>query len=118
MSNLKFLLLSILIFNISFLDASSRVSFSRPGNMMRIPSGNISSVSKILNINISYEWLSKSQGNSNFSINSISNSGSIFGVSFVSPADPINSSEIGLHFQKNMTSRCTLTFCRITILKN
>jgi len=102
MSNLKFLLLSILIFNISFLDASSRVSFSRPGNMMRIPSGNISSVSKILNINISYEWLSKSQGNSNFSINSISNSGSIFGVSFVSPADPINSSEIGLHFQKNM----------------
>ena len=102
MINSKFLVLFIIFFNCTFINANSRVSFSRPGNMMRIPSGNISPTSKILNINFSYEWLSKSKGNSNVSINSITNAGSVYGISFGSPANPSNSSEIGFHFQKNI----------------
>ena len=98
----KFLFVLILINNICFLGANSRVSFSRPGNMIRIPSVNYSASSKLLNINLSHEILSSNQANSGFSINAESKSGHQYGISFVRPADPSNSFEIGFHFQTNM----------------
>ena len=100
----KFLFVLIFFYNLAFVEANSRVSFSRPGDMIRIPSVNHSTASRLININLSYEFLSinNHQGNSNFSINSISKSGYQYGISFVKPENPANSSEIAFHFQTNM----------------
>ena len=100
----KFLFVLIFFYNLDFVEANSRVSFSRPGDMIRIPSVNHSISRNLLSINFSYELLSinNHQGNSNFSINSISKSGYQYGVSFVKPENPTNSSELGFHFQTNM----------------
>ena len=69
---------------------------------MRIPSVDHSLSRKFLSINISHESLSKTQGNSNFSINSINKYGSQYGISIANLADPENSTELGFHYQKNM----------------
>ena len=69
---------------------------------MRIPSVDHSLSRKFLSINISHESLSTTQGNSNFSINSVNKYGAQYGISIASPADPANSTELGLHYQKNM----------------
>ena len=100
----KFLFVLIFFYNLGFVEANSRVSFSRPGDIIRIPSVNHSISRKLLSVNFSYELLSinNHQGNSNFSINSISKSGYQYGVSFVKPENPTNSSELGFHFQTNM----------------
>ena len=98
-------LLFVLIFfvNFGFVEANSRVSFSRPGDMMRIPSVEHSALRRLLTINLSYEFLSSSQGNSNFSINLPKRkSGYQYGISFVKPENPANSFELGFHLQKNI----------------
>ena len=69
---------------------------------MRIPSVDYSLSRKFLNINFSHESLSSKQGNSNVSITNISKSGAQYGISFATPANPNNSSELGFHYQKNI----------------
>ena len=98
----KFLFVLILFYNICFLDASSRISFSRPGDMMRIPSVDHFASRKLLTINLSYEFLSSEQGNSNLSINTLSKSGYQYGLSFLRPANTVDSFELGFHFQTNV----------------
>ena len=98
----KFLFVLIFFYNFGVLEANSRVSFSRPGDMIRIPSVNHYQSRRLLNINLSYELLSSSQGNSSFSINTLSKSGYQYGISLVQPENPANSIELGFHFQKNM----------------
>ena len=48
MSQIKNKFLLILFFNICFINASTRVSFSRPGEMMRIPGVDYSISRKLL----------------------------------------------------------------------
>ena len=98
----KFLFVLIIFHSTVFVQASSRVSFSRPGEMIRIPSVDHSVSRKLLNINLSHEFLSSSQGNSSVSIHSLGKSGYQYGMSFVKPENPVNSIEMGFHFQKNM----------------
>ena len=94
--------LIILFFNLHLLHGSSRVSFSRPGEMMRIPSVDHSIAEKYITINISNEFLSSYQQNSSFSMNTISKSGYHYGLSYVKPVSPSNSVEMGFHVQKNI----------------
>ena len=96
------LFLITLLFYISFLQAGSRVSFSRPGQMMRIPSVDHSIAKKFISINIANEFFSSYQQNSSFSISTISKSGYYYGISYVKPENPSNSTEIGFHIQKNI----------------
>ena len=98
----KFLFVLIFFYNIDFVEANSRVSFSRPGEMIRIPGVGHSILRNLFNINLSYELLSSTQGNSNLSINTIGKSGYQYGISFVRPESPANSIEMGFHFQKNV----------------
>ena len=83
-------------------EANSRVAFSRPGSMMRIPNGNISMYKNLFVLGVSSEILSSSQSSSAFSINSMSKPGYQYGISFVKPVYPTNSIELGFHLQKNM----------------
>ena len=62
------ILICLLFFNTDLLLGSSRISFSRPGNMMRIPSIDHSITKKFININITNEFFSSYQQNSSFSI--------------------------------------------------
>ena len=100
----KFLFVLIFCYNICLLEANSRVSFSRLGDMIRIPSVDHSTYNKLLTINSSYEFLSlgQGQGNFGFSINTMSKSGLQYGISFVRPENPSNSIELGFHFQKHV----------------
>ena len=100
MFQIKLFFIFVIFYNFCF--ASTRVSFSRPGEMMRIPSIDYSLSRKFLNINFSHESLSSKQGNSNVSITSISKSGAQYGISFATPANPNNSSELGFHYQKKI----------------
>ena len=84
------------------MEANSRVAFSRPGNMMRIPSKDQTMPHKLLSLNLSAGILSSSQYNSAFSISTFSKTGYEYGVSFVKPINPANSIELGFHLQKNM----------------
>ena len=103
----KFLFVLIFVCNIGFVEANSRVSFSRLGDMIRIPSVDYSALKNLLTINLSYEILSpyKRQGNGGFSINTISKSRLQYGISFVKPENPANSIELGFHFQKNINQQ-------------
>ena len=95
----------ILFFNlclICYSNASSRIAFTRPNKMMRVPSVDYSLSRKLLNINIIHESLSKKQGNFGFSLNTFNKHGSQFGISLSSPANPKNATEFGLHYQKNI----------------
>ena len=83
-------------------DANSRVAFSRPGNMIRIPNVDNSMYKNLFSLDVSSEILSSSQNSSAFSVNTLSKSGYQYGVSFVKPVYPINSVELGFHLQKNM----------------
>ena len=102
MYNPKYYFPLILFILAGMLEASSRVAFSRPGNMMRIPSVDQSMSKNLLSVNISSEILSSSQNNSAFSVSSLAASGYYYGVSFVKPVNPANSVEVGFHLQRKM----------------
>jgi len=84
------------------IEANSRVAFSRPGNMMRVPNVDTNMYKNLLGVNVSSEYLSSSQSSSAFSVNTIGKSGYLYGLSFVRPVNPANSGELGFHLQKNM----------------
>ena len=98
----KFLFVLIFFFNIGFVEANSRIAFSRQGDMLRIPSVDYSTLSKLLTINLSYGLLSSFQGNSSISINATNKGGYQYCISIVKPEKPANSVELGLHLQKNI----------------
>ena len=98
----KFLFVLIFLYNIDFIDAASRVPFSRPGDMLRIPSVDYSMHYKLLRLNFSSEILSSSQNNTAFSVSALSKTGYKYGVSFVKPVESAKSAELGFHFQKNL----------------
>ena len=70
--------------------------------MMRIPSMDNSMYKNLLTLNLSSEVLSSSQSSSAFSVNTMSTSGFLYGISFVKPVNPANSVELGFHLQKNL----------------
>ena len=98
----KFLFALIFLFNIDFIEAASRVPFSRPGDMLRIPSMDYSMHYKLLRLNFSSEILSSFQNNTSFSISALSKTGYKYGVSFVKPVERAKSAELGFHLQKNL----------------
>ena len=102
MSKAKNLIPLIIILLAGVIEANSRVAFSRPGNMMRVPSVDSDMYKNLLAVNVSSEYLSSSQRSSAFSVNTLAKSGYLYGISFVKPVKPENSAELGFHLQKNM----------------
>ena len=102
MSKTKKLIPLIIIFLAGVIEANSRVAFSRPGNMIRVPNVDSDMYKNLLAVNVSSEYLSSSQSSSAFSVNTLAKSGYLYGISFVKPINPENSSELGFHLQKNM----------------
>ena len=102
MPRAKFLIPLTFILLAGAIDANSRVAFSRPGNMMRVPNVDINMYKNLLAVNVSSEYLSSSQSSSAFSVNTLGKSGYLYGLSFVKPVNPANSGELGFHLQKNM----------------
>ncbi len=102
MSKTKFLIPLIIILLVGVIEANSRVAFSRPGNMIRVPNVDSDLYKNLLAVNVSSEYLSSSQSSSAFSVNILAKSGYLYGISFVKPVNPANSAEIGFHLQKNM----------------
>ena len=103
-------LISILIL-INCLLANSRVSFSRPGNMMRTPNYafnhenpyffSLSVSSEIINFSNDYEsQYGKSSNAAAFKMQT--ESGYTFGITAGNIMDPENVAEIGFHFQKSI----------------
>ena len=108
--NLLFLLVSI-VFIGSTISANSRVAFSRPGNMMRIPDYafyhespyffSISISSEI--VNFSNEHISNYGKSSNTAaIKMQTEGGFTFGLTAGNIIDPSNVGEFGFHFQKSI----------------
>ena len=102
MSKAKNLIPLIIILLAGVIEANSRVAFSRPGNMMRVPSVDSDMYKNLLAVNVSSEYLSSSQRSSAFSVNTLAKYGYLYGISFVKPVNPANSAELGFHLQKNM----------------
>ena len=102
MSKTKNLIPLIIILLAGVIEANSRVAFSRPGNMMRVPNVDSDMYKNLLAVNVSSEYLSSSQSSSAFSVNTLAKSGYLYGISFVKPVNPANSAELGFHLQKNM----------------
>ena len=102
MSKTKNLIPLIIILLAGVIEANSRVAFSRPGNMIRVPNVDSDMYKNLLAVNVSSEYLSSSQSSSAFSVNTLAKSGYLYGISFVKPINPENSSELGFHLQKNM----------------
>ena len=102
MSKTKNLIPLIIILLAGVIEANSRVAFSRPGNMIRIPNVENDRYKNLLAVNVSSEYLSSSQRSSAFSVNTLTKSGYLYGISFVRHVKPANSGELGFHLQKNM----------------
>ena len=102
MSKTKNLIPLIIILLAGVIEANSRVAFSRPGNMIRVPNVDSDMYKNLLAVNVSSEYLSSSQSSSAFSVNTLARSGYLYGISFVKPVNPANSAELGFHLQKNM----------------
>ena len=102
MSKTKNLIPLIIILLVGVIEANSRVAFSRPGNMIRVPNVDSDMYKNLLAVNVSSEYLSSSQSSSAFSVNTLAKSGYLYGISFVKPVNPANSAELGFHLQKNM----------------
>ena len=84
------------------IEANSRVAFSRPGNMLRIPNVDNSMYKNLVTLDVSSEILSSTQNSLAFSVKSMNKSGYQYGLSFVNPVEATNSVELGFHLQKNI----------------
>ena len=108
-NNYKQLLISLFILTVMFnmVNANSRVAFSRPGNMMRIPSYAFNHENPyFFSIGISSEIINFSDGISNYgkssnsaSIKMQTNTGFTFGLTAGNIIDTSNVGEIGFHIQ-------------------
>ena len=102
MSRYKFLIPLIFFLLDGMTEASSRVAFSRPGNMMRIPNVDNSMYKSLVTLDMSSEILSSTQNSFAFSVKSMNKSGYQYGLSFVKLVETANSVELGFHLQKNI----------------
>ena len=102
MSKQKFLIPLVFFLLFGMTEANSRVAFSRPGNMMRIPNVYNSMYRNLLTVDVSSEILSSTQNSFAFSVKTMSKSGYQYGLSFVKPVELANSVELGFHLQKNV----------------
>ena len=102
MSRYKFLIPLIFFLLDGMTEASSRVAFSRPGNMVRIPNVDNSMYKSLVTLDMSSEILSSTQNSFAFSVKSMNKSGYQYGLSFVKPVETANSVELGFHLQKNI----------------
>ena len=102
MPRYKFLIPLIFFLLAGTTEASSRVAFSRPGSMMRIPNVDNSMYRSLLTLDVSSEILSSTQNSFAFSVKTMSKSGYQYGLSFVKPVEATNSVELGFHLQKNI----------------
>ena len=102
MSRQKFLIPLIFFLLVGMIEANSRVAFSRPGNMMRIPNMDNALYRNLFVFDVSSEILSSNQNSSAFSVKTMSKSGYQYGLSIVKPVEPSNSVELGFHLQKNI----------------
>ena len=102
MSRFRFSLPLIILFLAGMSEANSRVAFSRPGSMMRIPNVDNTMYNNLFALNVSSELLSSSQNSSAFSVNTMDKSGYQYGFSLVKPVYSTNSVELGFHLQKNI----------------
>ena len=102
MSKIQFLFIIPFITLFGDLNASSRIAFSRPGNMIKIPDVSYKAKDNLLTVSASSEILSSRQRGAGFSINTLTKSGYLYAISYVMPVKPIDSSELGLHFQRNI----------------
>ena len=82
--------------------SGSRVAFSRPGTMLRIPNMDDSIQKNLFNVGVATEILSSKQFSSAMYINTFLQSGYQYGLTLVKPIEPQNSIEIGMHIQRNM----------------
>ena len=98
----KFLIPLIFFLLVGMTEASSRVAFSRPGNMVRIPNVDNSMYKSLVTLDMSSEILSSTQNSFAFSVKSMNKSGYQYGLSFVKPVETANSVELGFHLQKNI----------------
>ena len=64
----------IIILLAGVIEANSRVAFSRPGNMIRVPNVDSDMYKNLLAVNVSSEYLSSSQSSSAFSVNTLAKS--------------------------------------------
>ena len=101
MSKIQFLFIIPFITLFGDLNASSRIAFSRPGNMIKIPDVSYKAKDNLLTVNASFENFSTATGKA-YSINTITKSGYLYGISYVQPVDSLESTEFGLHFQRNI----------------
>ncbi len=108
MPRAKFIIPLTFILLAGVIDANSRVAFSRPGNMMRVPNMDVNMYKNLLAVNVSSEYLSSRQSSSAFSVNTMGKSGYHYGLSFVRPVNPANSGELGFHLQKFSKLKYTL----------
>ena len=102
MSKIQFLFILLFFTLLNELTASSRVAFSRPGNMIRIPDISYKAKDNLFTVNASSEYLSSNRRGTGFSINTLTKSGYLYAISLVKPVEPISSTEFGFHFQKNI----------------
>ena len=104
-------LIIIPLIMINVLSANSRVSFSRPGNMMRTPNYafdhenpyffSLSISSEIINFSNDYSTnYGKASNAAAFKMQT--ESGYTFGITAGNIMDPINMAEVGFHFQKSI----------------
>ena len=96
MSTISFYIPIIILFLTGMSEGNSRVSFSRPGEMMRIPNSNQSYKQTLFSIGISSEVLSSINNISAISLSTKNPSNYLYGVSFVQPIEPLNSVEFAL----------------------
>ena len=106
-----FILVLVITFMINMLAANSRTSFSRPGNMMRIPNYafdhenpyffSVGIASEI--VNFSPDHISNYGKSSNSAyIKMQTDTGFTFGLTAGNIIDPTNVGELGFHFQKSI----------------
>ena len=107
----KILIIISILITANFLMANSRVSFSRPGNMMRTPNYafdsdnpyffSLSISSEIINFANDYQT-NYGQASNAAAFKMQTESGYTFGITAGNIMDPINMGEIGFHFQKSI----------------
>ena len=102
MSTLKIFVPLLFFILLSFSTGNSRIAFSRPGNMLRIPNMDNSMYDNLFSVNIASEILSSTQSSNAIAISMINNAGYQYGISMVKPVFPENSIEMGFHLQKNL----------------
>ena len=77
----------IFLFVLSLISANSRVAFSRPGNMIRIPNFDNNMNKNLFSLNASSEILSSTQNSSAFSLSALNKKGTCMAYHLLSQSN-------------------------------